>query len=35
MRERRDRMWEARASFTFDAHADALIEVFRHVIAAP
>jgi hypothetical protein len=33
MRERRDRMWETRGSLTFDAHADALIELFRHVIS--
>jgi glycosyltransferase involved in cell wall biosynthesis len=32
MRERRDRMWDARRSFTFDAHADDLIELFRTVI---
>ena len=32
MRERRDRMWDARASFTFDAHADDLVELFRRVI---
>jgi len=33
MWERRDNMWQARASFTFDAHADALIELFRRVLA--
>jgi hypothetical protein len=32
MHERRDRMWHARRSFTFDAHADDLIELFRRVI---
>jgi len=32
MAERRDRMWEARRSFTFDAHADDLVELFRCVI---
>jgi len=32
MRERRDRMWDERRSFTFDAHADDLIELFRGVI---
>ena len=33
MRQRRDRMWAARAQFTFDDHADDLIELFRQVIS--
>ena len=33
MRELRDNFWRQRAHFTFDAHADRLVEFFRQVIA--
>lgn len=34
MTELRDNVWRQRSAFTFDEHADRLIDFFRHVIAA-
>jgi glycosyltransferase involved in cell wall biosynthesis len=34
MERRRDKMWRARLGFAFDRHADELVALFRHAIAA-